>query len=551
MTEKQYSNFWARLSPILKTIGVAFVLMWVFLLTPAIAQNNLKAPVVVDGSELFQVGSSGGFQAKERADTANFQLREAIESGRPPQVEVAGNSNLPTILLNGSHFLTVTEQDTLPGRGQLDQAQLWAEQLKYEVQEAQQQRTTGYLQQAGLLSLGVLVVALLLHWGLGRFWRRTLRPELRAVTYIPDPDSITSEQPASLDLLLSLLLAIMRAGLWVGAALYITNLFPRTRQWSYQITGILVSSFVSPIFTLGQRKYSVTDLLILAGLLFVLEIFTKTVTNLLKTRLLRVTVANRGAREAIAIIIRYALLFVGALVLLQAWGIDISSLAILASALGIGIGLGLQDIAKDFGSGLVLVFERPIQVGDFVQVGDFQGTIERIGTRSTLIRTLDHISIIVPNSRFLSGEVINWSHDNPVSRLHLPVGVAYGSDMEAVRAALLQAAQEQPKVLLTPQPQVLFKGFGDNALEVELLVWTSEPSKQFLLKSELYFRIEAQLRQHEVEIPFPQRDVNVRTGNLPIELSPQLEQTLQQLLKQSQNGQRSQTQDGQQQGLKS
>jgi small-conductance mechanosensitive channel len=203
----------------------------------------------------------------------------------------------------------------------------------------------------------------------------------------------------------------------------------------------------------------------------------------------------------------------------------------------VGIGFGLQDIAKNFGSGLVLVFERPIQVGDFVEVGTFQGTVERIGARSTIIRTLDQLSIIVPNSRFLEEEVINWNHDNPISRLHLPVHIAYGSDVELVRSLLLEAAKGQSGILSTPKPQVFLQGFGDNGLDLELLVWIAEPSKYVILKSELYFRLEALLRQHQIEIPFPQRDLRLRTGNLPIELSPELTETFRQFLEQSINGQ--------------
>jgi small-conductance mechanosensitive channel len=542
MTEQQSNHgagHWAGLSYCLRAFSIALSLIILFLISPATAQTGDRsiaiAPVVIDGTELFQVSSSGDYTAQERADSINVQLQDAVESKTQPDVAIGGNNKLPTILLDGHHLLTVTDRDTVVGRTQDDQAQIWAAQIVQGIERAQRERTPAYLQRAILLSVGAVVIALALHWGLGRFWRRTLGPELRAVTHIPDPDNVTA-QPTSLNLLLNFLLWLLRAAIWLGAGLYIFNRFPWTRQWSYQFIDILLNSFVAPLFTLGDRKYSIIDLLILAGLVFGLEIVTKTVTNLVKSRVLRVTISNRGAREAIAIIIRYSLLFVGGLVLFQVWGIDLSSLAILASALGIGIGLGLQDIAKDIGSGLVILFERPIQVGDFVQVGDYEGTIERIGSRSTLIRTLDHVSIIVPNSQFLSGNVINWSHDNPVSRLHLPVGVAYGSDLEAVRLALLDAAQENSRVLSSPRPLVLFKGFGDSSLDLELLVWIAEPSKQFLIKSDLYFSIESQLRQHQVEIPFPQRDLNVRSGRLPLELSPQLEQTLQQWLNQSQNG---------------
>jgi small-conductance mechanosensitive channel len=305
-----------------------------------------------------------------------------------------------------------------------------------------------------------------------------------------------------------------------------------TRRWSYRITNSLIASFTSPILTLGQRAYSITDLLILMGLLLGLVAFASFVTNLLRSRILQVTRINQGAQEAVTIITKYTLIFVGTIVLLQVWGLDLSSLAILASALGVGIGFGFQDIAKNFGSGLVLIFERPIQVGDFIEVSDYKGTVERIGARSTVIRTLDRISIIVPNSRFLETEVINWSHRNSISRLHLPVGVAYGSNTSTVKAALLDAAKDHPDVLTVPPPRVFFIGFGSNSLDFELLVWIAEPSKQYLFKSDLYFRIEAMLRQHQIEVPFPQRDLNIRSGSLSVELSSELEQVLLQLSQQ-------------------
>lgn len=539
-------RFRAKVARTVCTIALVFslsvIVSFVLWFAPAIAQTEaIKAPVVIDGNELFQVSSSGEFEAEERAKDINRQLQSAVESEDSPNIDInRDNPNLPIIVLNDSHLLTVTQEDRIPGRTELTQARIWASQIEDAVEQARQERSPAYLRGAIAQAIVVFVIAFVLHWALGRFWRRTLAPELRAVTHIPDPDAPTQSatQPVmtSVDLLLNLLLTIARVVVWLGAALYISNLFPWTRQLSYKLIDILTNSFISPIFTLGESSYSVINLLILAGLLFALEISTKTVTNLLRTRILRVTVANRGARELIALIIRYGLLFIGGMVILQMWGIDLSSLAILASALGIGIGLGLQDIAKDIGSGLVLLFERPIQVGDFVQVGSFEGTIERIGARSTMVRTLDHISIIVPNSRFLSGEVVNWSHGNPVSRLHVPVGIAYGSDMEAARSALLEAAQEHPRVLSSPRPQVFFKGFGESSLDLDLLVWTAEPSKHVVIKSELYFSIEAKFRRYDIEIPFPQRDLHVRSGNLPIELSHETQQALQQLLKLSQNG---------------
>jgi potassium efflux system protein len=314
------------------------------------------------------------------------------------------------------------------------------------------------------------------------------------------------------------------------AVLAISNLFPLTRQWSYQITRALVKTFTTPILTLGQNAYSVPDLLILSSLLFGLVTVSGKATHLFKSKILEITGINRGVQEAIATIVRYSTIALGTVVVLQIWGLDLSSLTLLASALGVGIGLGFQDIAKNFASGLILLFERPIQVGDFVEVGSYTGIVEYIGARSTTIRTLDRISIILPNSRFLEDEVINWSHSNPVSRLHIPVGVAYGSDIQAVESTLLEAAKSHPFVLLVPPPKVMFMGFGDSSLDFELLVWIDKPSELFFIKSDLYFKIENLLRQHQIEIPFPQRDLHMRSGTLPLQISSELEQSLLQLL---------------------
>jgi small-conductance mechanosensitive channel len=239
---------------------------------------------------------------------------------------------------------------------------------------------------------------------------------------------------------------------------------------------------------------------------------------------------NRGSQEVISVVIRYCLLFFGTIVLLQSFGVNLSSIAIIGSAFGVGIGFGFQDIAKNFASGIVLLFERSIQVGDFIQVDKHMGTVERVGARSIVLKTLDRISIIVPNSRLLADEVINWSHGNPASRIHIPVGVAYGSDVQKVKSALLQAASEHPEVLRYPQSQVFFTGFGDSSLDFELLVWTSDPSRQQPLMSDLYFRLEKVLKEQEIEIPFPQQDLHLRTGNFPLTLSPQLESYLAKLL---------------------
>ncbi|MEO1144953.1 MAG: mechanosensitive ion channel domain-containing protein [Cyanobacteria bacterium J06638_22] len=365
----------------------------------------------------------------------------------------------------------------------------------------------------------LLGLALVAHFLLRTMGKRYVMPILKR--WLAPPPSPSGETPTVFyrrtpDAVFQLVLLGARIILWLGAVFVITQFFPVARVWRNRFLRAVMNSFTAEVIPLGNTRYSLEDIIVLVLMILGVVIASKIIADLFKARILSLARLNRGAREAIAIILRYVLLLIGLFVLLPVWGVDLSSFAILASALGVGIGFGFQDIAKNFGSGIVLVFERPIQVGDFVEVGEFLGTIERIGARSTLIRTLDQVSIIMPNSRFLEDEVINWSHDNPVSRLHLPVGVAYASDVDKVRDVLMEAAQNHPFILSHPKPHVLFQGFGDSSLDFELLVWTRDPSKQLYIKSDLNFRIERLFRENQVEIPFPQRDLHVRSGTLPI-----------------------------------
>ncbi|BAZ39558.1 MscS mechanosensitive ion channel family protein [Calothrix sp. NIES-4101] len=518
----------------LRIITVVILLLLGFWVSPGIAQNGTKYPVVVDGYQIFQVSESGQFTAQERAKLINFQLREVVKSDKDIQVKIEERNQSPTILLGDRYLLTVTEKDALPGSTTNEQASLWAKQIQEALAQSQSERSFQYLRNTSILTASILVGAFAISWLLGLFRKRISR-----IVQIKLNDAhaqiLNADLPKGLALLFDFMLLFARAGIWAGTLIYITNLFPYTRQWSYQISYVLTSSFTSKFITLGNNSYSLINLLILVILLFALIIFAGTITNILRSRVLQqIAGINRGAQEAIAILTKYSLIVVGSIVLLQIWGLDLSSVTILASAFGIGIGFGFQDIAKNFGSGLILVLERPIQVSDFIEVGNLYGTVERISARSTEIRTLDHISIIVPNSRFLETEVINWSHRNPISRLHLPVGVSYDTEPDLVKEALLDATKDQLSVLDTPPPQVLFKGFGDSALNFELLVWTAEPHKQFLIKSNLYFAIYESLRKRNIEIPFPQHDLHLRSGNL--KLSPQVEKALLRLSEESTNG---------------
>ena len=504
------------------------------LITSAFAQDAKieSAPIVLDGNPLFEVAADDSRTAVDRAADINQKLAKWVDSeDESISVRFKLREEVPIITVNDRELLTVTAKDAELGDKETLKAQAkdWNRRLQKALEQAQQERRVGFLWQAGVRALGIALAALIGHWLTGRLWRRSLRNLMRRITFSQDVPQ--GQPPAALKLFFKLTLALMRSAIWGGAAIYITNLFPVTRQLSYSVLKALTATLFGQNFSLGQRQFSILDLLLLLGLLLGLVIGAGTLTNFLRSRVLQITRINRGAQEAVAILTKYSLISIGTIVILQVWGLDLSSLTLLASALGIGIGLGLQNIAKDFSSGLVLVFERSIQVGEFVEFGEFRGTVERIGARSTEIRTLDQISIIVPNSRFLEQEVINWSHRNPLSRIRLPVGVDYQSDPETVKQALLEAAQTNGDILSTPPPQVLFTGFGDSALEFELLVWITEPSKQPQIKSNLNFEIQACLNKHNIEIPFPQRDVNLATGSLPIELSRETIDVIMKLLK--------------------
>ena len=519
----RFLRFPSLVTLVVRIAAVAIAIGCLLFIVPVLAQDKDKdtpaAAIILDGRQLFDVSQSGRYDAKERADDANRVLQQKIIKAEPPvPVTISESQNLPIIKVDGAHLLTVTPEDAPPGRSAKEQAAIWAGRLEQAIKEAQEQRSTGYLRNAILLSVGSILLAIACSSALGWIWHRWLQPRLpREMTNIED-----THPRLNAELGVQIILAGIRLALFVFTFLYITDLFPHTRELSRRIADTLVGSLVWKLIPLGNSSYSVLQLFFLVALFTGVVLVAGTTKKLLRSRVLRFTGLNRAAQETVAQVATYGMIFLGTIVVLQLWGLDLSSLTIVASVVGVGIGLGLQGIAKEFISGLVIIFERPIRVGDFVNIGELMGTVERISVRSTEIRTLDELSIIIPNSRFLEDEVVNWTHHSPVSRLKLPVNVAYGSNLSVVRSALIDAAKEHQDVLAEPAPRVFFKGFGDNSLNFELLIWISEPRQQFRIKSDIYFRIEAILRHRHIEMPFPQRDLHVRSGSLPLEVPPQL-----------------------------
>lgn len=480
---------------------------------PAWAKAVEEAPVVLEGRFLFKVRELDNFSAQQRAAQINAVLEQELRSAQPIELEISQEKQLTTIrsVRSDRALVTITDVDLLPGASPWRQALDWKQLIEQEFQQARIERTSAYQRRALWMSIGVLLGTIAfagLLW-LFQFW---LSRFLRSWLDTPTSPLYPWEQPAQI--LLKLAVFGLQAGLWLSIGYYIIDLFPQTRTARYQFLRFINS----PIIPLGASRFPIWKILLLVAISVGLWFIVSNLTQIFKTYVLVRTVADQGMQEVLTILVRYLLTFIGVIILLQSWGLDVSSLTILGGALGVGIGLGVQNIANNFISSIIILIERPIQVGDFVKVGDLVGTVARIGSRSTQINTQDRVSIIIPNSRFLEDEVINWSHGDPVSRLRIPVGVAYGSDVNLVKKALLEAAKGHPEVLLRPRPQVWFQEFGDSSLNFDLLVWTGEPKKQPRIKSDLNYRIEASLHRYGLEVPFPQRDLNFR--------SPQLEKLI-------------------------
>ena len=274
-----------------------------------------------------------------------------------------------------------------------------------------------------------------------------------------------------------------------------------------------------PLLSIGQARVSLAALALFLCAVVLVVVFARAVGSLIGTRLLARAGMDRGLQYAVGRMVYYALLVLGLMIALQTSGIEVGSVTVILGALGVGIGFGLQNIVNNFVSGLILLVERPVQVGDWIEAGGIGGRVEHIGGRSTRIVTSDNITMIIPNADLVTQHIINWSHGDPKVRFRIPVGVAYGSDIARVRQALLEVAADHPGVLPDPPPTVFFHGFGDSSLNMELAVWTRDMVQTPLrFRSDLNFAIDAVFRRHGVQIPFPQRDLHVKSGTVPVSL---------------------------------
>lgn len=268
------------------------------------------------------------------------------------------------------------------------------------------------------------------------------------------------------------------------------------------------------LFSLGETSITPLRILYLILLTYGLFFVSGMFKNLLVGRILGQTSMPRGTRQAIGTVTRYIVLLIGFIVILQTVGIDLTALTLIGGAVGIGIGFGLQNIASNFISGLIILFERPIQVGDRIEANKVTGEVMAIGPRSTRIRTNDNVTIIIPNSKLVAENVVNWSYKNDMSRVRIPVTVDLESDIDKVKQLLIDAADENPDVETEPVPKVNMIKFDSAGIELELLVWSKERfHRPGALKSDLNYSIFEKFRSNKILVPTPDADAGTRTEN--------------------------------------
>jgi len=352
------------------------------------------------------------------------------------------------------------------------------------------------------ITVGTLVLLLLgffLWWKLEKWFRH------RYILPILQKAKVKEDWQFWISAITKFLFLLVGAELMLGAA--------SLDYIAYRVGAHLVPLFSNPIIHIGKASLSLESICYLVILWTALVVATSRMQNWMVSHLFFVNRIDLGIREAIGSILRYSVIGLGSIIILQTVGVDLSALTVVVGALGLGVSFGLQTITTNFVSGIIVLLERPIKVGDRIEVGTINGDVIKIALRATTVRTNDNIEIIIPNSEFINNRVINWSYSNKTIRFAMPIGTAYDCDPKQVRSILLEAAKAHPGVLETPAPEVIFIGFGDSALNFELRIWTeSYCTTPMTLKSDLYFAIFDKFKEANIEVPFPQRDIHIRSA---------------------------------------
>ena len=313
--------------------------------------------------------------------------------------------------------------------------------------------------------------------------------------------------------------ALTQLTLWGGFLLLLL------RIWGYsdEVYAAAVHYLVEG-FDIGKLHVAPLRVVMAIALFSVLVSVNSWFKRQLEQNWLKKTRLDRGARDASVTTLGYVGIAVAILVALSIAGVEFTNLAIIAGALSVGIGFGLQNIVNNFVSGLILLVERPIRTGDWIVVGSTEGYVKKISIRSTQIQTFDRADVIVPNSELISGQVTNWMLSDPWGRVKVPVGVAYGSDTAKVMQILIDVANKHPQVMNNypgiPEPRVLFLGFGESSLDFELRCFIRDVDRRLVTRSDLNLAIDAAFREAGIEIPFPQRDLHFRNAPLAGAVTP-------------------------------
>ncbi len=269
--------------------------------------------------------------------------------------------------------------------------------------------------------------------------------------------------------------------------------------------------FVHPLAKLGGFSVSIYSILYLIGFIILLYFISNRFRKFLSGRLTNYRVHNPNVDTVISLG-HYAILLSGTAIILNSAGLNLGALAVVAGAIGIGLGFGLQNIADNFISGLIIMFERPVKVGDRVDVGQVTGQVLRVGIRSTTVLTNDNISVIIPNSKFVSDQVINWTHSGEIIRLRIPVGVSYDSDPNQVLAVLNKVVNNSPSAHKDRKSDAILDSFGENRINFVLRVWTQDLAKRpGLLRHEINMAVWEAFKTEKIGIPLPQLDLHIRS----------------------------------------
>jgi len=318
-------------------------------------------------------------------------------------------------------------------------------------------------------------------------------------------------QTASVKQLSVLVFGIMKMAVFLLAA--IAMLLPwgiRTSDWLSWISGAFFG------FQIGGLTFSMSTILMAVCLFIVGYAITRAVQAWLSNQFLPTTDIDVGLRNSISTVLGYVGFVIAAMLAISAAGLDLSNLAIVAGALSVGVGFGLQSIVNNFVSGLILLAERPIKAGDWVVTTGGEGTVRKISVRSTKIETFDRATIVVPNSTLITDTVKNWTHSNKLGRIKIAIGVGYDSDPDQVREILLVCINGHDGVLKAPSPSVFFLDFGADALMFEVRGFLANIENGLSVSSELRFSILRALREAKIEIPYPQRDIHIKSGAVPV-----------------------------------